>query len=68
VLKLAQKIDLSQAGEIMLMQEWLREYEQFVPDTDVVARHVMPGMLTGADLSNCLQARGTASIACFSRS
>jgi uncharacterized protein (DUF305 family) len=60
VLKLAQKIDLSQAGEIMLMQEWLREYEQFVPDTSSWRGMMMPGMLTGEDLAQLEQARGTA--------
>jgi uncharacterized protein (DUF305 family) len=60
VLKLAQKIDLSQAGEIMLMQEWLREYEQFVPDTSSWRGMMMPGMLTSKDLAQLEQARGTA--------
>jgi len=60
VLKLAQKIDLSQAGEIMLMQEWLREYGQFVPDTSSWRGMMMPGMLTSEDLAQLEQARGTA--------
>ena len=33
LLKLAQKIDQSQAGEIVLMQEWLRANGQVAPDT-----------------------------------
>jgi uncharacterized protein (DUF305 family) len=60
VLKLAQKIDLSQAGEIQLMQQWLHEYEQFVPDTSSWRGMSMPGMLTAADLAQLEQARGTA--------
>jgi len=59
VLRLAQKIDLSQAGEIMLMQQWLREYEQFVPDTSSWRGMSMPGMLTSADMAQLEQARGT---------
>lgn len=60
VLKLAQKIDLSQAGEIQLMQQWLHEYEQFVPDTSSWRGMMMPGMLTTEDLTQLEQARGTA--------
>ncbi len=59
VLRLAQKIDLSQAGEIVLMQEWLREYEQFVPDTSSWRSMSMPGMLTAADMAQLEKARGT---------
>lgn len=60
VLKLAQKIDLSQAGEIALMQDWLSEYGQFVPDTSSWRSMSMPGMLTADDLAKLEQARGTA--------
>ncbi len=60
VLKLAQKIDLSQAGEIVLMQEWLREYEQAVPDTSSWRSMRMPGMLTSEELAQLERARGTA--------
>lgn len=59
VLRLAQKIDLSQAGEIALMQEWLREYEQFVPDTSSWRGMSMPGMLTPDDMAQLEKARGT---------
>ncbi len=59
VLRLAQKIDLSQAGEIVLMQEWLREYEQFVPDTSSWRSMSMPGMLTTDDMAKLERARGT---------
>lgn len=60
VLKLARKIDLSQAGEIMLMQGWLREYRQFVPDTSSWRGMSMPGMLTASDLEQLEKARGAA--------
>lgn len=58
VLKLAQKIDLAQAGEIVLMQDWLRAYKQFVPDTSSWRTMTMPGMLTMAQLTQMEAARG----------
>lgn len=58
VLKLAQKIDLSQAGEITLMQEWLREHGQFVPDTSSWRTMRMAGMLTAEELRQLEGARG----------
>jgi uncharacterized protein (DUF305 family) len=60
VLKLARKIDLSQAGEITLMQQWLREYGQFVPDTSSWRTMRMHGMLTDDELARLAAARGTA--------
>jgi uncharacterized protein (DUF305 family) len=60
VLKLAQKIDLSQVGEITLMQDWLREYEQFVPDTTSWRTMQMAGMLTEAQMTQLAAARGRA--------
>lgn len=59
VLKLATKIDLSQAGEITLMQEWLREYGQVVPDTSAWRTMQMHGMLTPAEMDALAQAKGT---------
>lgn len=59
VLKLARKIDLSQAGEIALMQDWLREYGQFVPDTSSWRTMRMHGMLTDDELARLAAARGT---------
>ncbi len=59
VLRLAQKIDLSQAGEIVLMQDWLREYEQFVPDTSSWRGMSMPGMLTTDNMAQLEKSRGT---------
>lgn len=58
VLKLAQKIDLSQAGEIALMQGWLVDYGQHAPDTSSWRRMSMPGMLTAAQLEQLRAARG----------
>lgn len=57
VLKLAQKIDLAQAGEIALMQDWLRAYQQFVPDTSAWRGMTMPGMLTTAQMAELATAR-----------
>lgn len=58
VVKLAQKIDLAQAGEIVLMQGWLRAYKQFVPDTSSWRTMSMPGMLTTAQLAQLDASRG----------
>jgi uncharacterized protein (DUF305 family) len=60
VLTLANKIDLSQAGEIVLMQRWLGEYRQMVPDTSSWRGMTMPGMLTSEQLEQLGAARGTA--------
>jgi len=49
--RLAQKIDQSQAGEIVLMQEWLRANGQFAPDTSSWRTTSMNGMLTTAELA-----------------
>lgn len=59
VLKLAQKIDLSQAGEIALMQGWLRDHGQFAPDTSAWRTMSMPGMLSADELTRLGAARGT---------
>lgn len=58
VLKLANKIDLSQAGEIALMQGWLVDHGQYAPDTESWRRMSMPGMLTAAQLEQLGAARG----------
>jgi uncharacterized protein (DUF305 family) len=60
VLKLAQKIDLSQAGEIALMQGWLADHKQFVPDTGSWRTMQMAGMLTPEQMTQLAAARGTA--------
>jgi uncharacterized protein (DUF305 family) len=66
LLRLAHKIDQSQAGEIALMQDWLRAHGQAVPDTNAWRAMAsmpgmdMPGMLTLAELAELEAARGAA--------
>lgn len=60
LLRLAQKIDQSQAGEIVLMQEWLRANGQFAPDTSAWRTMTMHGMLTAEELAQMEAARGAA--------
>ena len=59
--KLAQRIELSQADEITMMQEWLTGRGQKVPDQH--AHHapgatLMPGMLTAEEMARLAQATG----------
>ena len=59
--KLAQRIELSQADEIKMMQEWLTGRGQKVPDQH--AHHapgatLMPGMLTAGEMARLAQATG----------
>jgi uncharacterized protein (DUF305 family) len=59
--KLAQRIEISQADEIKMMQEWLTRRGQKVPDQH--AHHapgapLMPGMLTAAEMARLAQAKG----------
>jgi uncharacterized protein (DUF305 family) len=59
--KLAQRIELSQADEIKMMQEWLTGRGQTVPDQH--AHHapgatLMPGMLTAEEMARLAQAAG----------
>jgi uncharacterized protein (DUF305 family) len=58
--RFAQKIDLSQAGEITQMQEWLRANGQFAPDTSSWRGMTMHGMLTTEELAKLEAARGPA--------
>jgi uncharacterized protein (DUF305 family) len=58
VLRLAQKIDLSQAGEIALMQGWLRANGQVAPDTSSWRSMRMAGMLTDDELQRLAASRG----------
>jgi uncharacterized protein (DUF305 family) len=60
LLRFAQKIDQSQAGEIVLMQEWLRANGQFAPDASAWRGMSMPGMLTAGELAALEAARGAA--------
>ena len=50
VLKLSRKIDQSQVPEIDIMQQWLRRYNQFAPDTASWHGMRMDGMLTDEEL------------------
>ena len=59
--KLAQRIELSQADEIKMMQEWLTRRGQKVPDLH--AHHapgapLMPGMLTAEEMARLGQVKG----------
>jgi uncharacterized protein (DUF305 family) len=60
LVRFAQKIDLSQAGEITQMQEWLRANGQFAPDTSSWRGMTMHGMLTAEELAKLEAARGPA--------
>ena len=44
LLKLSRKIDQSQVPEIQIMQDWLRRYNQFAPDTSSWHDMQMDGM------------------------
>ncbi|MEE2963710.1 MAG: DUF305 domain-containing protein, partial [Acidobacteriota bacterium] len=51
--QLAQRIDISQKDEIVMMQDWLRERDQVVPGVDTHHQSgftPMPGMLTGEEM------------------
>jgi uncharacterized protein (DUF305 family) len=58
VLALATMIDQSQIPEIKIMQNWLRRYNQFVPDTDSWHSMQMPGMLDDAQIKALNAAQG----------
>lgn len=58
VLKLSNKIDQSQVPEIIIMQQWLRRYNQVAPDTGSWRTMQMAGMLTEAQLKQLDAARG----------
>lgn len=60
---LSQRIEASQAAEIRLMQNWLRERDEDVPDPAVGHDHhggsmMMPGMLTNDQLDEMRAATG----------
>jgi uncharacterized protein (DUF305 family) len=58
---LGQRIDLSQADEIKMMQEWLRGRGQSLPDPHahhIAGAMLMPGMLTPEDMARLAQAKG----------
>ncbi len=58
VLRLAQKIDISQRDEIALMRQWLRQRNQPVPDSAHHQHALMPGMLTTDEMARLAAARG----------
>jgi uncharacterized protein (DUF305 family) len=61
--KLALRIEVSQADEIKMMQEWLRSRAQALPDPHAHHAHgatLMPGMLTAEDMARLADAKGAA--------
>ena len=60
VQRMAQKVDISQRDEIGLMQTWLAQRGQAVPDSAHAQHMSMPGMLTAAELQQLDSARGRA--------
>ena len=58
ILKLAQKIDISQRDEIVMMKQWLAERKQVAPSDSQSHTMMMPGMLTPAQLAQLGTARG----------
>jgi uncharacterized protein (DUF305 family) len=58
LLRLAIKIDQSQIAEIRIMQNWLLDNGQVVPDTSSWRTMTMAGMLTEAQLKQLEAARG----------
>jgi uncharacterized protein (DUF305 family) len=58
VLKLAQKIDISQRDEIVFMKRWLAERQQVVPTDAQSHAMMMPGMLTAEMMAQLGAARG----------
>lgn len=60
VLKLSRKIDQSQMPEIVIMQDWLRRFGQFAPDTTSWHDMRMDGMLTDDELKVMKDSKGAA--------
>ncbi len=58
VLALATMIDQSQIPEIRIMQNWLRRYNQFAPDTNSWHDMQMAGMLTAEQIKTLNAAQG----------
>ena len=59
--RLGERIEVSQADEIRMMQEWLRDHGQPVPDAHAHHAHgasLMPGMLTPEDMRRLESASG----------
>ncbi|CAN5873934.1 hypothetical protein BH23GEM9_BH23GEM9_07590 [soil metagenome] len=60
VLRLAEKIDISQRDEIEMMSHWLTERNQAVPDAAHMHAMHMPGMVTPEQLAHLGATRGPA--------
>jgi uncharacterized protein (DUF305 family) len=58
VLRLAQKIDISQRDEIVFMKAWLMERKQAVPTDEQSHTMMMPGMLTPEMMTQLGKANG----------
>ena len=59
--KLGERIEVSQADEIRMMQQWLRDHGQPVPDEHAHHAHgatLMPGMLTAEEMAKLAAASG----------
>lgn len=59
--KLALRIDVSQADEIKMMQDWLKRRGQDLPDPHALHAHgatLMPGMLTADEMARLAAAKG----------
>jgi uncharacterized protein (DUF305 family) len=59
--KLAQRIEVSQADEINMMQRWLEARGQDVPGPHAMHMHgatLMPGMLTAEEMARLASAKG----------
>ena len=67
--KLAHRIELSQADEIKMMQEWLQARGQPLPDEHAhhgAGAKLMPGMLTPDEMKRLAAASGPEFDSCFS--
>ncbi len=60
LVRFAQKIDQSQASEIRLMEDWLADRDQVLPDATAYRTITMPGMLTSAELAELATRQGRA--------
>jgi uncharacterized protein (DUF305 family)/photosystem II stability/assembly factor-like uncharacterized protein len=58
VRRLAVKMEISQRDEIALMESWLRERGQVVPDQEYRRTKRMPGMLSAEQMAELERARG----------
>lgn len=58
VRRLARKIEVSQRDEIAMMEAWLEERGQVVPDEEYRRAKLMPGMLTAEQMAELDAARG----------